>query len=334
MNIALCLIGITLLYLSVFLYETEEQAVQNRLEDAWLVVSSTQDDAIAAHVRFMRQVSTIGGSCLTFLFGDSLTSVRSVVVSAVFSITGGFLLNLLSGFTAAALEPVSTSMLLLEAFTVFAAISAGAVVVVTGRHLKACVLSLSLLYIVRLALLHWAFDAHLTNSDTKVFSFFLDLAMGVTSIPLSVACDFYFVVLTRRTLRYISESESFWKCTVAVAVIFFATIFFIVVPYLFHLAFRILDSLTSIPVVFYWLDVAFTTLIAMNFTVFLPASLFVVLAAIMLAHKIVWPIVARPIYWSQRIGIAKRRQFIGGIGISLIVLSIPSAQDWLKRLLF
>ena len=48
------------------------------------------------------------------------------------------------------------------------------------------------------------------------------------------------------------------------------------------------------------------------------AFVFVVLAAVMLAHRLLWPLLDRPLYALQGIGIARRRWLFGAVGLTLL----------------
>ena len=54
------------------------------------------------------------------------------------------------------------------------------------------------------------------------------------------------------------------------------------------------------------------------------------LTFILLAHRMLWPFISRPIYSLQSLGIAKRSKLLGSVGALLIIASLGGA-IWLEK---
>jgi len=80
-HLVLGLMGLLLLYAGLFLTETEEGRLQNRLEELWIRVDDLQSRAVSRQAAFLQQVSGLIADGLVQLFGRKLFSVESVASS-------------------------------------------------------------------------------------------------------------------------------------------------------------------------------------------------------------------------------------------------------------
>jgi hypothetical protein len=79
--------ALTLLYIALFLYETEEKQFRNRLEDAWLRIAGAAEEAGSRRLAFVREVAQIADRWFYRIFGPRLLSWRAFVVSAFLSLS-------------------------------------------------------------------------------------------------------------------------------------------------------------------------------------------------------------------------------------------------------
>src|SRR5277367_4266777 len=93
-RIACVTVGVLLILMSTFLYETEEGAIQNKLDEWRAVLSETEPQAIDRHAAFVAAVAGLGGRLFDGLFGQRLVSPRSIGVSTCFSLASLFLVCL------------------------------------------------------------------------------------------------------------------------------------------------------------------------------------------------------------------------------------------------
>ena len=77
-HVVLGLMGVLLLYTGLFLTETEEGRLQNRLEELWIRVDDLHSRALTRQAAFLQQVSGLIADGLVKLFGRKLFSVKSV----------------------------------------------------------------------------------------------------------------------------------------------------------------------------------------------------------------------------------------------------------------
>ena len=62
------------------------------------------------------------------------------------------------------------------------------------------------------------------------------------------------------------------------------------------------------------------------------ASAVLTLATIAVVHRLVWPLLERPVYSLQRLGIARRNKLLGTCGIALIGMA-TNLPSWLRSLI-
>ena len=60
------------------------------------------------------------------------------------------------------------------------------------------------------------------------------------------------------------------------------------------------------------------------------ASLFVIVGAAALSHRVFWPIIERPVYALQRLGIARRGKLMGSVGLLFLGVAFGVVPNWLK----
>jgi hypothetical protein len=142
--------------------------------------------------------------------------------------------------------------------------------------------------------------------------------LGLVLAVLSFAGDVLFVALTRIVLRLAAKASSFWRIIT-----------------LMFLNMTLAASLLVIPQTLgdrYWDDVGHPDMMGTAFAVGLPlkifaatnvldafvASIFGLLCLLMLIHRLAWPIVQRPIYSLQKLGVLRRRRLLTTAGIAVI----------------
>lgn len=73
-------IGFILLYMAWFLYESEEQTIQSRLEEWWIRFDELRSKVVSRQAAFLKVLAEKGISVLNLLFGESLGSGRALLV--------------------------------------------------------------------------------------------------------------------------------------------------------------------------------------------------------------------------------------------------------------
>jgi hypothetical protein len=82
-------IGSILLYMAWFLYESEEQTIQSRLEEWWIRFDELRSKVVSRQAAFLKILAENGISALNRLFGESLSSGRALLV--IFPLVAYFL---------------------------------------------------------------------------------------------------------------------------------------------------------------------------------------------------------------------------------------------------
>jgi hypothetical protein len=73
-------------------------------------------------------------------------------------------------------------------------------------------------------------------------------------------------------------------------------------------------------------------LAAFNLFDVLVSLLFVLLALVALAHRLMWPLLNRPIYAFTNAGAVRRRKIFGTLGLMLLGSSGMPGSNWLKKI--
>jgi hypothetical protein len=82
-----------------------------------------------------------------------------------------------------------------------------------------------------------------------------------------------------------------------------------------------------------WLGALELCLIA-NVPSGIPLFVWTLLTVAMLCHRLVWPLLDRPLYALQRFGIFKHRVFVGSLGVTVcaVSLNLLGAPPWVSDL--
>jgi hypothetical protein len=148
---------------------------------------------------------------------------------------------------------------------------------------------------------------------------YLVLAFGI-----SFAGDVSYIVLTRWLLRRISRIDRVYEIALVIAGNLLILFILLVAPIsigirVFHYAHTIAEV-----VVFSFV------LNSINFAV---GSAALVLAVLLLIHRLLWPVIERPLYAIQRFGLISNKKLLWPIGLALITLPTQTSLGWVKSLL-
>jgi hypothetical protein len=318
--------GLFFAYVAVLVYEDGEKRIQSVLETLWLKVYFLQEQALSAHTAFMRVVAGVLTKIFDRIFGDKLFSLRSVAVSLCYGVAAfAFTYFLFSwGYEgdSEAMRDFFTAFLygaVLGTIPVFLRKSKWVKVWlaflflyvaydIIGPFLLMSVVILSLVKDAGLALFPWIIIGGL------VFSF----------------CFFtLFVGITRHLARRAARSESFLRIAFFTALNCTPLLLLLItwVLFLFYLRHAgptaggnaSIDWNTGTTMV---LLIGVFSALMTNFVFVCSTALFMLLAAVMLAHRVTWPLLVRPTYALQRLGIAKRKKLCGSLSGGLLFLSI------------
>lgn len=309
-------LGVLFICAALFLYENEEGQIQNKLEEWWVRLSDREKESRSRAVAFMQDVADSTGRAFDRLLGKRLLSVRFVFVSIIFSLASIFLFVFIL-WPLAHNPPANVSRQHAFLFFVFFAAFGSVPAFADGETLwDRTILGLWWAIIV-FNLLRIARFIVFTFSTLGVGR----TARGIGYLTLffasGVLCDLSYIVLTRWILRRISKIDRVHEI--------------------------VLQALVSLLILatLVWAPISFGARIGRYFPMAGGAVLFsfvlnsvdvvVGLAALMLAlllllHRLVWPTVKRPIYAMERFGLIKRKKLLWTAGIVLVLPTHPIFQ--------
>jgi hypothetical protein len=332
--------GLFFVYLSVFLYEDKEKRIQNALEALWVKVDDLQKHSLSRHTAFMNVVAGLMTKIFDRVFGEKLVSLRSVAVSFCYAVAAFGLTFFLFSW---AYENDTAAM-----YDFFMAFLYGAVfgtIPALFRKKKWVKVWLVFLFlyavydiIAPFLFVSWFIFSYLNDAGLAALPWIV-LGGLVLSFGLFVAC----VAITRYLVRRVAASKTFFK-TALFTFLNCAPVFLLIfswVLFLFHLyhAGPVASRGSGGGIPMDWSTATTMTLffgvmcaIMTNMIFICSTALFALLAATMLVHRITWPLLARPVYALQRLGIAHRKKLYGTLGAGLFFISIGKF-EFLEKLI-
>lgn len=305
------LAGLTLVYAATFLYEDEQGRLQNRLEQWWVEINDKQKTATSHYALFMREVAKVATGLFDRLFGPKLFSLHALRVSAAFSM-GSYLLWI--NFDSMRTHGLSIPLLLLAAGFFWY----GSQQLTIRRPFRFLT---HFIAIPLLAILFFGFYINFGNA-------------GLAATAASFVCDIGFIVITRQTLRWCSQMERFVSVLFVILINCLFAMFLVVAPAALYYR----DSGIKINPPPEWFArsdwiLAGVSFAGMNAVDALTASVFVILALVGAAHRVLWPVLGRALYALQGVGIARRRSLMATLGIALLTHAGLDLPDRLKKII-
>jgi hypothetical protein len=307
-------LGWLLLYSAVFLYEDQEGRIQNRIVQWWIKV----DDArIVSHSRaaaFLQAVARLTVRGFDRVLGERLISFRFAGVSLCLSIVSGLLATVIGAIRAH--QSVSGPLLLSAGFVALAllpAFDAGRWVrrfwglIVIATVLRPLVPFLLFLY-----------------SRWGVASAGHALGLVALAFGVSFVCDVCYVTLTRWMLRRIAVDSRVHGVVLMIAVNFLLLCVLLVGPI------EVGSKLFK-----YWQhgsEVIFFSFLLNAIDLF-AGSAALILGLTLLIHRLLWPLLERPLYALQRYRVMSDKKLLWGVGLSLAFLPTHMTFDFVKVVL-
>jgi hypothetical protein len=327
-------IGLLFIYGALFLYETEHRILQSRLEELWLRIDDLQSRAVRRHVAFLRVAALAASRFLDRLIGPSGVSFRVISVTACLSVASmivvsplvrSLLLPFIQGVRSTSSLPRLVCVLIERAFgaglcgdvlslliqpygLARIAIAATALLSVTAQFL-----------LPRLRFLPMVVVATFTGLISVAFPDRQWLVEALATMILGVACD----LIAFAVLRYCLTRQAYARSMVAILAMTLGEVmlggFLLIAPLAaMNLIGVDSDSQISMSV---GSAIAFTSngaAVALTFAL--------IVAAITLAlHRLLWPMIARPLYLLADLRIfatRQRRATTLGVGIVLITIAV------------
>lgn len=294
------LLGLFCLLTAILLYPDQEGMIQSKFEDFWIRVHDYQKLALSKHAAFITQIAKLETEFLDRIFGQRIVSVQAVVVSSCCSLLSFVV----------CVSPLIESAYVGEPDpkwpTWFAGLSAGSLIAGSAciflpksRRARATLVILGLLVVVGATL---AYSHELGPTAFPVVVVLLTFGFG---------CDVVYVAVTRRLIRWAGEMTQSLRVVAVIALnLFLAAI--LIGPVFIKPIFNPENSIINI----------FAVLSTTNLFDGLLASLFGVLAAILLIHRALWPLLTRTLFRMADIGTKGRRAILTTVGLALLAAGI------------
>ncbi len=305
------MVGLLLFYMGLFLTETEEGQLQNRLEELWVRVDDLQSRALTRQAAFLQQASSLVADGFVRVFGRKLVSVRSVASCLCFSMASMYLsLALFGGDFPLLSKPV---LLLCTAILLVCGLSK------KFRYIGFAVLALAA--VLELVGLKGSLKAYQTSPA--------DFALGSLIYTMAILTGIGFIALTHWSMRLASHLSN-TPGLIAIILSNIALSAALVGPLIYA-------DLLSYHVSFFGPKTGPNLVSgAHGFLIFLCkisiSNLFTALAALVvvlmplaaLLHRLVWPAISRPMYAAHRHGLIAQHKFLTALGVSCLVLAWPN----------
>jgi hypothetical protein len=313
-----------LLIYAFFFKEDADKKVQSRVETWWLRLAYGQEAALSRATAFLRVLARLTGTVFDRLFGRNLFSLRGFGVSACYSIASFFLGAELLSLNPKVTAPVSFEGLLF--FFVF--LFLGSIPALRQRSDDETLLVWGVVLIVVILGPLVRFMDFLRQRPQPFISATDFVVFLVLVFLISSGSDFCYIALTRWMLRKASELKH-WAGILGIVLLdcLLGLILFLGPAFLGGgVAWKLnqgllvhdgshgsvvpkIDPNQLHPVTFIAVGVMLAGP-AFNTIDLLACFLFFALMAVMLLHRLLWPILEGPIYIFQRFGLIKRKGWL------------------------
>jgi hypothetical protein len=306
------------IFAALFFYEDEERRIQNKVEEWWIKLSDMQRASRSRAVAFMQEVARLTGHGFDSLMGERVLSLRFIFTSICFSIASIFLF----GFLVLPFVPKAPAGTTTEsAFLWFLFFVALPLVPAHTKSKGLLGLWLLLILVTFLPIVGIILRVSMTRGVGPAARGlgYLMLALG-----FSLFCDLSYIVITRWMLRRVSKIDRLHE---------------IVLEMLLNL---LVMGLALLAPIFLGLNVFkySPTAGAVMFSSFLLNSIdfiagfaALILALLLLLHRLLWPTIQRPLYTIHRFAPIKNKKLLWTMGISLILLPTHITIEFLKSFL-
>jgi hypothetical protein len=314
--IACRLVGFSAIYVSLFLRESEDGSLQNRLESWLTAVERRRSGALSRSVAILNAIAGRVAAAFDRVFGKRFFSRQSFLVSMCLSVSSMFLFLVLRGFWG-----VPTIGLVL--FLILGFLPAMITDNITLRLWAICVvifvpLTLGFIFfIVEFApypeATHWAFLSLSLPSwlDTGLF-----VGDYVVVLFGSFVSDALFVAFTRWMLKQSASLDRIYK------IVLFILGNFLIGIILTGGYLLILAGNRS-----FWLPYFTNSVMGLNLLLLnvfnmidlVASSIFISVLVLVLIHRMIWPILERPLIPLARYGVIKRKNFLFVVGLIFLL---------------
>lgn len=335
-------LGLAMMGLASMMYEDEEGRLQSRIkrfqgrvENWWIKVDDSRKASMPWVAQFVQAFANLVGRCLDRIFTKRLLSMRLVGISLLLSMASSLLsIIVLPLILHSARLPSPGNAVFqfsrLLILTLLPAISESPSMPLKP-WLPRIMRFLWWIFIIRIILTVADFLVFTAHSSAAGASLAANAAILLPLLfGLSATCDVSFILFTRWTFRRISTSN-----TVR------GILLWILLLLLFLVLVLVATPLAGVGVMKYSMlagGILLFSIFVNSIDIVLVLATLIV-AGLLLAHRVVWPLIERPLYAIQRIELVdrgewkKRKSWLWAFGVFLIVIAIPGLPSWIKALL-
>jgi hypothetical protein len=304
-------LGFLFIYAAIFIREDEEGAIQNRLEEWWIRLMYARERTVSRTASFLSGVAQLIGGALDAAYGDKLWSWRSINASLCLAFASSIMAMLISHYVGmlSAREHLFPSVAFL--FGVLCIFMVGVLPFLFTKGSVSAVLPRFMLFSL---LSGWLVagiqhDASRLGLEGVVFWRVLD------AIPLicSFVSDVVYISVTRWMLRKATTMTRVYEIVgiIIVNVLLVESLYILPLSVGRHL------ERDPIPGWDFFIGEGLEQLANLNFVNALLCSVFFATAAWMLAHRLLWPMLERPVYALQRYGVIRKKALLWGVATAL-----------------
>jgi hypothetical protein len=307
------ILGFAIISLAVFLKEDEERNLINRVEQLWQKLEVAQTPAIAKHRILLLKAGTLSKQILNNLYGKKIFSHRFLIVSINLSVISYWTFLSVYGFAMNLHESQSNPEIIINPVGFF---------IISGFILYFIIVWIIMLmqntrkwfygfcYFLlafNLWFIYWYFHTILVNG----FSEFIALL-------ISVLTDVILIYILRKQFEKINDTNLFRIFFKICMISLVAFLLFVASPLVFLTGTNYKNHLIEFATDVLWYQSFGDVYSLFPFLIFFCSILLFGI------HRVIWPIIIRPIYSLKRFGVFKYRKSLFTLGIILIVSSVNS----------
>ena len=326
-------IGLLAVSLASLTYEDEEGHFQSRLENGWIRLDEAKKASLSWTASFIKVVAELTSRCIDRVFGKRLLSPRAVAVSIVLSaascaLTGSIVSILPIAILAKNHNPTNaiTFFVLFLRILAFALVPGlSEIVPLPWRPWHPRIIrAVWWVSLTSTALVAASFLLHVYASTPNGHKYGV-LFTGVLLLGLAfgVLCDLSYIAFMRWILRRIANADQISRIVLAMTLMVLAAVMIVVLPFYFGIRLAPYSEPLGIALILSYtvnsLDVAALLVV-------------LALATLMLAHRLMWPLLQRPLYAIQRAPLIKQRGWMWAIGIFFITYASTGVPEWVRKL--
>jgi hypothetical protein len=310
--------------------------MQSGLEDLWAKIDDRQKGLLSAHAAFMQQVAKAASRGFDRVFGHELISARCLGVSISYSIASyaviGFVSNLkylLSGGSPfkELWESWGSDMVATGCFAAgYLFIGSIPLIFKNFRFTKTWLF----LILASFPFLWQAVGDEPSWTLKKILTDFVP--WGFLAMAGCFGCDLLFIAATRRTLRWAGEMKQSYKIAVVILLNLLLGVILMAAPF-FEAFSYLIDGIFSVHAAVMDKTATVVLVVAGSNTIdFLAASVFLLLAAALLIHRALWPLLNRSVFRLQEIGTKGRRAILISLGAAFLGAGMgANVAEWAKK---